>query len=156
MLQVSAGIESRPDLRDLTCLPEPLYLATAADAAYLVPLKVALASLAETLRSSLRPVVYVLNRHLTAAELESVGGHAEIRSVVPAEQVMQLLPRQPGFAPEAAFPLLLADLLPPSVDRVLFIDPDLLVLDDVGKIMESDLGSNVVAAVTDQAIPTVS
>ena len=151
-----AAIESRPDLRDLTCLRETLYLATAADAAYLLPLQVALASLAERLRSSLRPVVYLLNRQLTAAQLESVGGHAEIRSVVPAEQAMQLLPRQPGFAPEAAFPLLLADLLPPSVDRVLFIDPDLLVLDDVGKIWDRDLGENVVGAVTDQAIPTVS
>jgi lipopolysaccharide biosynthesis glycosyltransferase len=148
VLQVPGG--------EVTCLPEILHLATAADESYLLPLKVTLASLKEKLRPSVRPVVYLLNRGLTQAQIDSVSGVAETHSIVPGDDAIASLPSHEAFPAEAAFPLLLADVLPKSVDRVLFLDPDMLVLDDVGKIWEVDLGENVFAAVADQAIPTVS
>jgi lipopolysaccharide biosynthesis glycosyltransferase len=139
-----------------SCLPEILHIATAADQSYLLPLKVTLASLRDNLRPSLRPVVYLLNRDLSDAEVDGIDNLVETHSIVPGDEAIERLARDYAFPVEAAFPLLLADVLPESVERVLFIDPDLLVLDDVGEIWETRLGGNVVAAVTDQAIPVVS
>jgi lipopolysaccharide biosynthesis glycosyltransferase len=137
-------------------MPEVLHLATAIDETYLVPLKVTLETMTERLRPSLRPVLFIVNRNLTDSQLRSINSLVEAHSIVPSEESLSRIPRHPEFPPEAAFPLLLADVLPGSVKRVLFLDPDLLVLDDVGKIWETDLAGNCVAAVVDQAIPFAS
>jgi lipopolysaccharide biosynthesis glycosyltransferase len=135
---------------------ETLSIATAIDAAYLLPLKVMLASLKKHLRPSFRPVLYLLNQNLSNEQVASIAALIETHSIVPGSDALRALPQQRGFLPEAAFPLLLADLLPPSVERILFLDPDLLILDDVATIWEMDLRDNVLAAVADQAIPLCS
>lgn len=40
-------------------------------------------------------------------------------------------------------------LLPESVDRVLILDSDTLVLDDLGRLWETDIGDNILAGVVD-------
>ena len=110
----------------------------------------------ERLRSSLRPVLYLLNRRLSDSQLESIRCLVETHSIVPDTATLASLPRNSTFPPETAFPLLLPQLLPESVERVLFLDPDLLVLDDIGTIWEMDLAGNFVGAVADQAIPFAS
>lgn len=137
-------------------MPEILNIATAADESYLLPLMVTLSSLREKLRPSLRPVVYLLNRGLTEKQIARIADLVETHSIVPGDEAMEKLPKHSAFPPEATFPLLLPDVLPKSVRRILFLDPDMLVLDDVGQIWESGLGENVIAAVADQAIPSVS
>lgn len=137
-------------------MAEVLHIATAVDEAYLVPLRVTIATLTERLRPSLRPVLYLLNRKLMDSQLDSIRCLVETHSIVPDSVILESLPRHSSFPPEAAFPLLLPDLLPKSVERILFVDPDLLVLDDVGKIWETDLAGNLAAAVADQAIPFAS
>jgi len=137
-------------------LPEILHLASAIDEAYLVPLRVALTSLKERLRPSLRPVLYLLNRSLTDSQLETINEIIETHSIVPNQAALNSLPHHSTFPAEAAFPLLLGDLLPRSLEKVLFLDPDVLVLDDVGKIWETDLAGHIVGAVIDQAIPFAS
>jgi lipopolysaccharide biosynthesis glycosyltransferase len=49
--------------------------------------------------------------------------------------------------------LLLPDLLPADLDRVLFLDADLLVLDDAALLWEIPTGRHAVAAVSDASIP---
>lgn len=115
-----------------------------------------LASMKERLRPSLRPVLHLLNRSLSDSQLECIRSLVETHSIVPDSGMLESFPRHSAFPPEAAFPLLLTDLLPESVERVLFLDPDLLVLDDIGKIWETDLGGNYAGAVVDQAIPCAS
>ena len=137
-------------------MQHPLRIATAVNGAYLLPLKVMLISLIEHLHTSYRPVVYLLNTSLTVEQLESVRSLAEAHSVVPDATIFGRLPQQPGFQRETAFPLLLPELLPDSVDRVLFLDPDVLVFDDVSKIWTTDLSKYGVAAAADQAVPYCS
>ena len=53
-------------------------------------------------------------------------------------------------------PLLLGELLPDDVERVLFLDADLLVLDDPTRLLEVDLGGRALAAAVDGAIALCS
>ncbi len=133
-----------------------LHIATAIDEAYLPPLKVTVASLQKHLRSSLHPKLYLLNRELRHSDINAIGKLIDTETIVPADEAIRNLPQQSAFPPEASFPLLLADVLPDDVERVLFLDPDLLILDDVGEIWDTELGDNTIAAAGDLAIPTCS
>ena len=52
------------------------------------------------------------------------------RAIRPDAAVIAAAPRSGHFPPEAAFPLLVPELLP-DLPRVLFLDADMLVLDDL-------------------------
>ena len=133
-----------------------MYIATAINQAYLLPLRVMLASLKAHLNPSHRPVLFLLNPGLGAEQLRTIARLAETQSIVPSVAVTSMLPRSPRYVVETAFPLLLSDLLPEFVERVLFLDPDILVLDDVATIWETDVSNSALAAVADQAIPLCS
>lgn len=137
-------------------LQQTLPIATAINSAYLIPLQVMLASLCEHLNPAVRPVLYLINHDLTRSDIAKIGELVETHSVVPSQARIAGLPHQRGYLTIAAFPLLIAELLPTSIERILFLDPDLLVLDDLAKIWETDLRGRVVGAVTDQAIPRCS
>ena len=134
----------------------PLFIATAIDEGYLLPLRVMLVSLKAHLNPSYRPVLFLLNTSLGADQLKTIAALVETQSIVPSPAATFMLPRSPRFIAETAFPLLLSDLLPESLERVLFLDPDVLVLDDIASIWETDISNNSVAAVADQAIPLCS
>ena len=134
----------------------PLFIATAIDERYLLPLRVMLVSLNAHLNPSYRPVLFLLNTRLGADQLKTIAALVETQSIVPSPAATCMLPRSPRFIAETAFPLLLSDLLPESLERVLFLDPDMLVLDDIASIWETDISNNSVAAVADQAIPLCS
>ena len=138
----------------MTTLQRTLHIATAIDAAYLVPLQVAITSLKKHLRPSLTPRLYLLNRNLQRSGVEPIAKLIDTFPIVPGDAAIRKLPRQSGFPPEASFPLLLSECLPADVERVLFLDPDLLVLADVGEIWHTELGDNIIAAVPDMAIPS--
>ncbi len=134
----------------------PLFIATVIDEAYLLPLRVMLVSLKAYLNPSYWPVLFLFNSRLGAEQLKTIAALVETQSIVPSAAMTSMLPRSPSFIAEAAFPLVLSDLLPETVKRVLFLDPDMLVLDDIARIWETDISNGSVAAVVDQAIPTCS
>lgn len=133
-----------------------IHIATAIDEAYLLPLHVTVASLQKRLSSSLTPRLYLLNRSLSRSAVDSIARLIDTCPIVPGDAAIRELPRQAGFPPEVSFPLLLSDVLPGDVERVLFLDPDLLVLDDIAEIWDTPLGSNTIAAARDLAMPTCS
>lgn len=135
---------------------ETLHIATAIDEAYIVPLRVMLGSLIAHLSPRFRPVLHLMHRSLQDHQIETITQLVEVRSIVPDADAMAALPRHPSFPAEAAFPLLLPDLISGTADRVLFLDPDTFIADDVAKIWEVDLRHNVIAAAVDQAIPFCS
>ncbi len=46
--------------------------------------------------------------------------------------------------------LFVGEMLPSDIDRVLYMDSDMLVLDDISELMSADLGDNILGAVQDQ------
>lgn len=128
-----------------------VHIAAGITEAYVLPLLVVLSSLTENL-SGARPVLHLFHSGLSDGSLERIGRVVELRSVALSPEATSL--RHAHFPPVAATPLLLADRLPADLDRVLFLDADLLVLDDVRILWEWDLEEAVVGACRDMAIPT--
>lgn len=132
---------------------ETLPIACAINNDYALPLIVMLISLKEHLRASYRLVLYLVHQGLPDDLLACISQLVETHSLVPSRESVAAIPRHAHFPPEAAYPLLLPDLVPKTLDRILFLDADLLVLDDVAKLWEISLGDRVLGAVADAAIP---
>jgi lipopolysaccharide biosynthesis glycosyltransferase len=133
-----------------------LPIACAINTDYALPLLVMLTSLKEHLRPSYQPLLYLAHQGLSEDLLSAISRLVETHSIVPSAESVAALPRHPRLPPEAAFPLLLPELLPETLDRILFLDADLLVLDDLAKLWETPLGERVLAAAPDAAIPLCS
>ena len=97
----------------------PLFIATVIDETYLLPLRVMLVSLKAYLNPSYWPVLFLFNSRLGAEQLKTIAALVETQSIVPSAAMTSMLPRSPSFIAEAAFPLVLSDLLPETVKRVL-------------------------------------
>ena len=54
----------------------------------------------------------------------------------------------PFFGPECVYRLSLGALLP-DVEKIVYLDADLVVLDDISKLFDLDLGQNIIGAVRD-------
>lgn len=132
---------------------QTLPIACSIDNNYALPLLVMLSSLKEHLRPSYNPVLYLLHRGLRDDLLSAISRVIETHSIVLDPETIANIPRHTCFPPEAASPLLLPTLLPDAIDRVLFLDADLLVLDDVAQLWETSLGSRMLGAAQDPAIP---
>ena len=123
---------------------------------YLLPLAVMVSSLAGRLDPSCRITVHLLHRDLSEESLAALASIVDLCPVLLPAQVLAGLPCDRRFPPEAAAPLLLADVLPRDVGRVIFIDADVLALADVGALWHHDLRGMPIAAVRDPAMPHCS
>lgn len=107
----------------------------------------------QRLSTAYRPLLHLVHRGLPDGILACISSLIETRSIVASKSAINAISGYHSFPPEAAFPLLLADLLPSDCNRVLFLDADLLVLDDVSSLWERSLHGRAVGAVQDPAIP---
>ena len=134
----------------------PISIVCAIDESYLLPLAVLVSSLVERLEPSCRLMVHLLHRDLRDESLATLASIVELCPVLLPAEMLASLPRSRRFPPEAAAPLLLADVLPHAVERVIFIDADVLALADVRALWHHDLKGMPIAAVRDPAIPRCS
>jgi lipopolysaccharide biosynthesis glycosyltransferase len=134
----------------------PLQLVMAVDASYVAPLLVALASLQRCVPASRQVKLHLIHTGLRDEDLERVAGFTELDAVVPGQALLRELRLHRHFPPEAAAPLLLAELLPSGTDRVVFLDADVLVLDDPTDLWTAGLDGHPLGAVVDVAIPRCS
>jgi hypothetical protein len=110
-----------------------LRIACAINDDYALPLVVTLISLKEHLRPLYEPVLYLMRQSVSNDFVACISRLVETHSLVPNQESVAAIPSHTYFPPEAAYPLLLPELVPETLDRILFLDADLLVLDDVAK-----------------------
>ncbi|MFN8222172.1 MAG: glycosyltransferase family 8 protein [Gaiellales bacterium] len=132
-----------------------IHLAVGVDRRYLTPLKVALVSLADQLGPRAQPVLHLVHRSLLADDVAAIDPRFEVRPITPDAALVDRISRHPRLPPETAFPLLLPEVLR-DLDRVIFLDADILVLADVTPLWELDLRGCAVAAAPDGAIQKCS
>jgi lipopolysaccharide biosynthesis glycosyltransferase len=134
-------------------------LVFACDAGYAMPLATTLRSIAETNRSAWPFQVYILSDGFSENTKRKV-----IDSLPKGSSSFRWLPADlagfEGFSTlqhisTATYArLLISSKLPDRVDRVLYLDADILVLDDLAPIWEVDLEGAVLGAVVDERLST--
>jgi lipopolysaccharide biosynthesis glycosyltransferase len=149
----------------VTTSTAPVTVITLADEAYALPLAVMVRSMLDTLAGDRALRLVVIDGGLTPPTrqrlLDSWHGsdawpRTEIAYVPPRFGGAQGVPIWGRVVALTYERLAAADHVPAEHGRALFLDSDMLVLADVGRLADTDLGSAVVAAVPDPYIPRVS
>jgi UDP-glucose:(galactosyl)LPS alpha-1,2-glucosyltransferase len=128
---------------------EPISLLVTLNAGYLGPLGVMLFSVLEQ-NPTERFRVFVLHSSLTEADL------ADTRALLGPENELLPIRVEPGsllgaptsdrYPTEIYYRIFAAKYLPKTLDRVLYLDPDLVVKGSLGPLFRMDLGNSLFAA----------
>jgi lipopolysaccharide biosynthesis glycosyltransferase len=124
------------------------------DESYAMPLATALRSIVEANRSNEPLDVYVLSDHFSANLRQEVidslpQGSASIHWMAVDLSLFEKFETLPHISKITYARLLIPHMFPESVSRVLYLDADILVLDDLGPLWDTDLKGAVVGAVLD-------
>lgn len=129
---------------------EPINLLVSLDSRYLPRLQVLLTSLwlnnpGESFH------IYLMHRSLTAADLEKVERQCGLWGyrLVPVAVEGSLFADAPvtrRYPQEMYYRMLAPHLLPAELDRVIYLDPDTLVINPLRPLWQTDLGGNLFAA----------
>ena len=132
----------------------------AADDNYAIPLAVTGRSIARTLATERDLVIYVLDNAISPDKRAKIVNTFEPRAdVVWLENVGDTLANMPTygfFTPAAYSRLLIPELLPPDIDRVIYLDTDTMIRHNVAPLFDSSLGDQAALAVPDMGAAFVS
>lgn len=143
-----------------TCAENQINVVFAADANYAMPLAVALSSVALSCKRTRALRFYVLQHEFTEQlrekvekSLENVGfPDARIEWLdAPIDRISNFKLAHKYTTPLTFARLVLTDLLPRDTLKVIYLDCDLVVDDDISKLWDTDIGDASLAAVRDTA-----
>jgi lipopolysaccharide biosynthesis glycosyltransferase len=139
---------------------EPIHISMACDRAFLVPLGVSLLTIAEAhAREGHECAVTVLHDGLDSGGRAAIEMDVGDRLALTWQEVdLTRLTgartnEQAGVSRAALFRLLLPELLPPELNRTIYVDADTVVCRSLGELARIDLAGNLLAAVRDATIP---
>ncbi|HLS09345.1 glycosyltransferase family 8 protein [Lentibacillus sp.] len=120
------------------------------DANYIKPLKVALKSLFLNNRDEMF-TIYLMHSSLKQTELDDLSRFIQehgsmLRPIYVADDYFLDAPAQSYYTKEMYYRLLAFKFLPESLDRILYLDPDILVINPVRELYETDLKGYLYAA----------
>jgi lipopolysaccharide biosynthesis glycosyltransferase len=146
---------------DLTGASAPVVIACASDAAYVMPLAAMLRSVVDNLSARRTAAIHILYSRIPPARQEEVerslpAGRCVVHWIPADDSMFSGLPLWGRMPVSTYFKLSIADLLPADADRVVWLDCDLLVLDDIGALWEQELDGRHLGAVQDAIVPRVS
>ncbi|WP_125581956.1 glycosyltransferase family 8 protein [Levilactobacillus cerevisiae] len=137
-------------------MSDEIHLLVTLNAGYLAPLKVMLYSVHAN-NPGERIHLWLVHASLTAAEVASVRQlTAAFGWELSAERVttdfMAGVPLIKRYPPEMYFRLLSGQILPPTVKRVIYLDPDLLVINSLRPLWTLDLDGHMLAAAVHRGV----
>lgn len=139
---------------------ETVQLVTCGNSAYALGASVAVRSAAERLSAGVRLHVHFLDNGITDADWNRmIASWSDLPVAAfryaPNRTLLRTLPLENPAWWGYYSRLLMADLLPPDVDRVIYLDGDVLVLQDLTRLRDEPLGEAVLAAAIEPGVPTV-
>jgi len=136
----------------------PITVCFLADAGIVMPLAVALHSLFARHRPD-ELVAYLFHDAIPAADLarlkQSVPAGAELRVLPMNTDAVAGVKSRDGLPRASAQRLLLGAMLPAEQARVIYLDSDVMIMDSLRPLWESDLGGHALGAVRDAAMPWI-
>lgn len=117
---------------------------------YIKPLCVMLRSL-QSCHSDTFLDIYVLNKSLSDADFEYITNHIygekyKLYDIKADESTLESAPVTDRYPHEMYYRIFAAKYLPHNVDKILYLDPDLVVLKNLEKLYSTDLDNNYFAA----------
>jgi lipopolysaccharide biosynthesis glycosyltransferase len=140
---------------------QPIYLVLAADAAFAMPLAVALRSALDTLSEPHRLQAWILDGGLGSAnrariERSLASPRLELRFLTPDRRALAGIPHRGRVSRTAYFRILAADLLPATLARAIYLDADVLVTADLARLWAEPQRGLPVLAAREAGAPLVS
>lgn len=124
----------------------------AADDRYAIPLTVMLRSLAQNLRLYSGATVWIFDGGISSRNKERIqaslpSGVLELHWVRPSHRQLRGVPVTGHVSICTYYRLLISDLLPSSLRKVIYLDVDVVVLGDIGELWNQELNSVAIGAV---------
>lgn len=138
-----------------------IHLLSTIDAGYEVPFRVTLQSMLDHLDAPVSVQWHVIGSGLTALVRDAIEVQASGKPLTfhwyetPASLIADL-PVRGRFVSHVYARIIAPQLLPAHVNRFLYLDGDLLLMDSISALWETDLEGAVIGAVQDMAVPRVS
>jgi lipopolysaccharide biosynthesis glycosyltransferase len=138
-------------------MSSPVNIVCAADERFAMPLAIMLRSAA--IHSS-RPLhVYILNNDLTfksKQRVEKTCAKAKLHWLDVDPTFMADVPTGlPHLSKATYFRLAIGKLLPAELDRIIYLDSDVLVIGDLAPLFDTDLQGNIIGAIRDFMTPLI-
>jgi lipopolysaccharide biosynthesis glycosyltransferase len=133
---------------------------TAADGGYAVALAVMVRSLIDNLSPRWKLDLHVMDGGIGARDRRRIlaswdPSRVSVRWLRPRPRDLRGLPRLPWYGEAIYFRFLAPRLLPPRVRRAIYLDSDVLVLDDLSRLWRAGLGGRPFGAVQDTGFLTI-
>ncbi len=94
--------------------------------------------------------VYVAHSSLEQAQLDEMervlGGRCALHSIRVSDEMITFAPTSGRYPHEMYYRLFAPRFLPDSLDRILYLDPDIVAVNPIGALYNLDLGDNLFAA----------
>lgn len=149
-----------PDAESSVTVTAPCPIVCAADEPYALPLAAMLESLLATAASDLPLAIHVVDCGLTAAARDGLASLARGNASLQwhsSVRTSELGDPGWGHVTGATYErLLLEHYVPADAERALWLDADLLVLDDIARLLGTEFGDGIVCAARDPFVPCVS
>ena len=138
-----------------------IVIVCASDEHYVRPLAAMLQSVASNLREDRSAEIYVFQSGISEEQQQNVcaswpDGRLVAHWVKADASSFAGLPLWGRMPVATYFKLAIPDLLPDSVTKAIWLDCDLIVLDDLSKLWDGDIASAHMGAVQDSVVPLVS
>jgi lipopolysaccharide biosynthesis glycosyltransferase len=143
----------------------PISIACAADDGYAMQMAVMLRSVLENISANQPVCIFAIDGGIKESNKKKILASLGKRSVdfnwiTEPVELPDNLPLAKNVLSHANkslyYRLLLADVLPPDYEKVIYLDSDLIVIQNLEKLWQTDIGDNYVLAVQDGSIPFVS
>ena len=158
--QASSSASSTKD-HTTPSVVETISVVTTADDRYAMPFAAMVCSALYHLSSTYKLHMFVLGDGMTEKNkrkiLESVNSErCIIEWVSPPNESLQDLKLTDHFVTAVYYRLLISDLLPQTIDKVIYLDSDLVVNEDLGRLWSVEVENYYLLAVPDIGTPNIA
>lgn len=131
------------------------------DENYLLPCKVLLYSFFSNNQNETNVTIYLLHRAIPTEKLEELkdycsGFGADLKPISVDASLFEHAPTNKRYPKEMYYRLLSPLILPKELDRILYLDPDILIINPLRPLWESNLDGKVFAAASHTGLTEIA